>query len=117
MSAVALRRRFARGEATAAEIEDVAREVLGELRDPDSEASGAARAAGLDPHALTDARPEVTEGEQGVEPVLTTIIVGITISAGSKVAETLWKDVVWPRVRRRLGVHALGAEKDPDRED
>jgi hypothetical protein len=116
MSAVALRRRFARGEATAAEIEDVAREVLAELRDPDSEASEAARAAGLDPAVLTDARPEVTEGEQGVEPVLTTIVVGIAVSAGSKVAETLWKDVVWPRVRRRLGVRALGAEKDPDRE-
>ena len=88
MSTVALRRRFERGEATAAEIEDVAREVVGELRDPDSEASRDARAAGLDP----------------------------AVSTGAKVAETLWKEVIWPRVRRRLGVRALGAEKDADQE-
>ena len=31
--------------------------------------------------------------------------------AGSKVAESLWKDVLWPRIRRRLGVRALGAQR------
>jgi hypothetical protein len=116
MSSVALRWRFDRGEASAAEIDEVAREVLAELRDPASEASAAAIAAGLDRASLHDARSEVTEGEQGAEPILTTIVVGIVVSAGSKVAETLWKDVVWPRVRRRLGARALGTEKDHDQE-
>lgn len=114
MATTAVRWRFERGEATAAEIEDVAREVVGELGDPASEASGAARAAGLDPDALRDARPEVAEGAQGAEPVLTTIVVGIAVSAGSKVAESLWRDVVWPRIRRRLGARALGPAKAID---
>lgn len=88
-----------------------------ELREPDSEASAAARTAGLDPADLTDARAEVTDGEHGAEPILTTIVVGIVVSAGSKVAESLWKDVIWPRIRRRLGVRALGTEKVPEGED
>ena len=50
---------------------------------------------------------QVTEGQQGAEPVLTTILVGIVVSIGSKVAESLWKDVLWPRIRRRLGWTAV----------
>ena len=130
MATTAVRWRFERGEAAAAEIEDVAREVVGELAEPASEpaaragagarppparaASVAPRPAGRDPDALRDARPEVAEGAQGAEPVLTTIVVGIAVSAGSKVAESLWRDVVWPRVRRRLGARALGPEKAAD---
>src|SRR6478735_5412187 len=102
-------RRFERGEATA--IETVAREVLLELREPGSEAWTAAQRVGLDPAALVDARTEVNDGEHGAEPVLTTILVGIAVSAGSKAAESLWTDVLWPRIRRRLGVRALGTEK------
>jgi len=109
-------RRFERGDATATEIRDVARDVLRELREPDSEASAAARAAGLDPACLVDARAEVTDGEHGAEPILTTILVGIAVSAGSKAAESLWKDVLWPRIRRRLGVRALGTEKPAEGE-
>ena len=103
--------RFERGDATATEIQEVAREVLTELREPGSEASAAAGTAGLDPADVADARAEVTDGEHGAEPILTTIIVGIAVSAGSKVAESLWKDVLWLRIRRRLGARALGAEK------
>jgi hypothetical protein len=106
--------RFQRGDATATEIQDVAQEVLGDLRKPGTEADAAARAAGLDPAALADARAEVTDGEHGAEPILTTIVVGIAVSAGSKVAESLWKEVLWPRIRRQLGVRALGVENKPN---
>lgn len=116
MSALTSRQRFQRGEATAAELEDVARDVLAELTEPDSEASRVARDAGLDPADLVAARVEVTEGEQGAEPFLTTIIIGIAVSAGSKVAETLWTEVVWPRIRRRLGARALGDPEAPTEE-
>jgi hypothetical protein len=107
--------RFQRGDATATEIQDVAEEVLAELREPGTEANTAARTAGLEPGDLTDARTQVTDGEQGAEPILTTIVVGIMVSAGSKVAESLWKDVLWPRIRRRLGARALGVEKTPEK--
>lgn len=103
--------RFQRGDATATQIQDVARELLAELREPGTEANAAALSAGLEPSALADARADVTDGEHGAEPILTTIVVGIAVSAGSKVAESLWKDVLWPRIRRRLGVRALGARR------
>ena len=108
MSAVTTTKRFVRGRAPASRIQDVAREVLAELDDPASEASSAAQRAGLTRADLADARAEVAEAEHGADPFLTPIIIGIAVSAGSKVAETLWKDVLWPRIRLRLGADAIG---------
>lgn len=108
MSDTEYRQRFQRDAASAAQIQRFAREVLAELDAPDSEAARAAAAARLDPADLAGAEIQVVEGEQGLEPVLTTILVSLVVSAGSMIAETLWKDVIWPRVRRRLGADALG---------
>ena len=109
------RLRFRRGAAGAEPIDGVVRDVLGELGVPGSEATRAADRAGLDPARLAGARVEVAEGEQGAEPVLTTIVVSIAATAGSKVLESFWNDVLWPRIRRRLGVDVLGPRlSDPD---
>jgi hypothetical protein len=89
------------------EVQSVADEVLAELSDSNSEASAVARAAGLDPRVISNVRVDVREGQQGAEPIATTIIVGILVSAGSEVAKTLWKEVLWPRIQRRLGSRAL----------
>jgi hypothetical protein len=110
MPELAYRQRFQRGAASAEHIEAVAREVLAELAVPGSEAGRAAARVGIDPAEVTAARVEIAEGEQGVEPVLTTIVVGIAVSAGSKIAESLWKEILWPRIRRRLGADALGPQ-------
>jgi hypothetical protein len=106
--------RFARGDATAHEIQSVVDDLVVRLADPSSEAARAARRAGVEPAELAAATVRVREGEQGAEPVLTTIVVGIAVSAGSRVVETLWRDVIWPHVRRRLGVSALGERVDGD---
>src|SRR6478672_9085648 len=110
MDGVTLQKEFRRGDASADTLQEVVDEVLAELNSPDSDAAQAARAAGLDGQDLAGAEVQVTEGQQGAEPVLTTILVGIIISAGSKVAESLWKDVIWPRIRRRLGWTAVKEE-------
>jgi hypothetical protein len=60
---------------------------------------------------------EVREGGQGFEPVLTSIIVGITVNAGTKAVEAFWTKVLWPRLRRRLGPRAILDREDDDRED
>jgi hypothetical protein len=108
MGDVAYRQRFRRGAASADLISEAARDVLAELGRPGSEATGAADRAGFDPARLTDARIKVAEGEQGVEPVLTSVVVSIAASVGAKVVESLWTDVLLPRIRRRLGADALG---------
>lgn len=114
MTEVILHKEFRRGDATADELQQVVDEVLAELNAPDSEARRAAQDAGLADEDIARVEVSVREGQQGVEPVLTTILVGILVSATSKVAESLWKDVIWPRIRRRLGWTAVKDEVDDD---
>jgi hypothetical protein len=104
--------RFTRGDAGADEIQSIVDEILDELADPASEATNAARATGIEPARLRDIRIEVREGAQGAEPVLTTILIGFALKAGSTVADTLWREVIWPRLRRRLGTGVLGDRRD-----
>jgi hypothetical protein len=103
--------RFSREEAGAAELQGVIDEVIAELDDSSSESAKLAREAGLDPGELGDADVSVAEEAQGVEPV-TMIIVAVAGSFGGEVAKTLWREVIWPRVKRRLGVAAVGPEED-----
>jgi hypothetical protein len=100
--------RYKRGEAGAAEIQAAVNDVLDELADPDSEAVRATRAAGLDPAELTGSAVQVREGKQGAEPILTSIVVGIAVKIGASAAEALWRKVIWPSLRRRLGARVLG---------
>ena len=109
-------RAYRRGDATAYELQEVVDEVLGELAAPDSEASRAAAAAGIRREDLAEAQVFVREGQQGAEPITTTILVGIAVKVGADAAEGLWSTVLWPRVRRRLGTRALGQrEQEPRR--
>ena len=96
MTDVAYQQRFQRGAASADLIGGVVREVLAEVGVPSSEATWAADGAGLDPTRLAGARVEITEGEQGAEPLLTTIVVSIAATAGSKVLESFCTHVIWP---------------------
>ena len=104
---------FQRDAAPASRLDAVAREFVADLADGESEAAALAAAAGLGPAELAGARVEIAETKQGLDPFVTPIVVGITVSAGSKVAETLWKEVLWPLIRRRLGKDALGRATAP----
>jgi hypothetical protein len=97
--------RYRRGDAGADEIQAVVDQTLAELR------ASAGGAAGLDPGLLADAAVEVREGAQGADPILTPILIGISIGAGTKVAGALWEDVLWPALRKRLGVRVLGEQQ------
>jgi hypothetical protein len=101
--------RFARGDAGAADIQAAIDDVVAALADPGSDAARAARAAGLVPADLSGATVRVREGRQGAEPILTTIVVGIAVKVGSSAVEELWRKVIWPLLRRRLGTGVLGA--------
>jgi hypothetical protein len=69
--------RYQRGDASAAQLQEVIDEILEQLVESDSEAARAAQAAGLQPVELLGVCVDVGEGEQGAEPVLTTIVVSI----------------------------------------
>ena len=100
--------RFQRGDTGAAEIQAAVDDVLASLADPGSDTARAAREAGLDPAGLAGTAVRVREGKQGAEPLLTTIVVGIAVKVGSSAVEALWREVIWPALRRRLGTGALG---------
>ena len=109
--------RYQRGDASADEIQEVVDEVLRELAVPDSEAALEALAAGFDPGQLAGARVTVREGAQGAEPFLTAVLVGIVVSLGSKAAEAFWQEILWPRIKTRLGATALrGKAADQDKQ-
>lgn len=99
--------KFRRGDASADELQAVVDEVLAELAVPGSEADRDVRDVGLEPGDLGAAAITVREGEQGADPFTMSIIVSIVVSAGSAVAKSIWTDVIWPRIKRRLGVKAL----------
>jgi hypothetical protein len=104
--------RFERGQAGAAEIQAAVEAVLRELADPASEAAAAARAAALEPAAMSDAAVRVRQREHGAEPIVTTIVVGIAVKAGAEAVEALWRSVIWPVLRSRLGADVLGDRVD-----
>jgi hypothetical protein len=100
--------RYQRGDAGAEEIQAVVDETLSALCDP---GSGEAETAGVDREVLTGATIEVREGAHGADPILTPILVGISIGATTKVAGTLWDDLIWPALRKRLGARVLGEKQ------
>jgi hypothetical protein len=102
--------RFDKDEAGAVELQGVVDEVIAELRGGGGESAELARDAGLDPSELAAAEVSVSEEAQGIDPV-TTIVVGVVAAFGGEVAKTFWREVIWPRVRRRLGVAAVGQEE------
>lgn len=117
MAVVMSEQRYQRGDASAELLQEAVDDILGHLAEPGSDVARLARAVGLEPAELAGVTVEIREGEQGAEPILTTIVVGIAVSAGSKVAETLWGEVVWPRLRRRLGARALGMRAAASRDE
>jgi hypothetical protein len=81
--------RFVQGDASASEIRKVLDEVVAELDSVES--------------------ATVKEESQGFEP--TTILIAIAGYVGMKLADSVWDDIVWPRIKQRLGSGALGAKK------
>jgi hypothetical protein len=110
MSDPVLHLEFGRGELGARRLQTVVDDVLSEIMTGRGEAAEALTRAGLDRQDLGNAEIRIEESGHGLDPTLTTIVVGIAVSGGSKVAETLWTDVLWPRIRR-ISAKAIGSRK------
>lgn len=105
--------RFRRGQASAVQLDETIQEILAELRDPDSELAREFAHEGLDPAEFGLAHVTVEEPEQGVDPVITPILIGIAINVGSQAIIKAWEKLIWPQIAKRRGGLALG-EKLPD---
>src|SRR4051812_38922435 len=95
--------RFRRGEAGRNEVQTALGEIVAELC---SSGDVPTDEAGVDAAELDEL--VVHEEGQGVDPVTATILIGGGTKLTLHVLEKLWDDVLWPRLKKRLGGQAVG---------
>jgi len=100
--------KFERGDAGANALQEVLDEIAVELRTPNSEADAAAKEAGLDSAELADIQLVAREDAQALDPLSAAILIGVVSNLGSDAIEKLWNQIIWPRLKRRLGARAVG---------
>jgi hypothetical protein len=109
--------RYRRGVASAEEISAEVDEILVDLDNVDGELVRSTPEIGVECGGVecsdrAGIAITVQEGGQGFDPVLTSMVVGVTVRATTEAAEAFWTKVVLPRLRRRLGPRVV-----LDRED
>jgi hypothetical protein len=102
----------------AATIDDLQAEIssaLRELGDPDSDLSRSASDLGITSDEFTRAEASVNQEGKGFGDVL--IVVAIFAPAVNHALRSVWDDLIWPRVKSRLGADAIGDEVEEDESD
>jgi hypothetical protein len=87
---------YSRGSANARALQVTIDELLRELPPED--------AAALE-------RVTAKEGEQGIEPVVTTIIITIVTNVGTEIAIGAWRRLL-AKIKGRLGEDAIGEQEE-----
>ncbi len=87
--------RFAAGSASASELQQASDEAL--RRGADSEVD-----------IPTDAQVTIVQEKDGLDPTLTLIVITIVTNLGTEAAVGVWKEYIWPHLRRSIGADALG---------
>jgi hypothetical protein len=107
-----LKLRFSAGEVAAENLETEISSILSEFADPESDATLSAIAAGLSPAAMKGAQATVKKEAKGFAPVAILIVIAAPVAVHT--IDKFWDDVIWPRVRSRLGSDALGKREDEE---
>jgi len=102
--------RFKGGAADAEELDAEIATVLEELSNPVSEVTKAATAVGLNAADLAKARITVSKDAKGFGAVALVIVIAAPVAA--HIVEKFWDEVIWPRVKNRLGADAVGKRED-----
>ena len=99
--------RFGRGQAATDVLQAVVDEALTELAD-----DAQARAVGVSPVDLAGVTSSVAEDRHGADPTVAAIVVAVAGGLTKDAALRLWDNVLWPRIKRRLGAKAVGPRRD-----
>jgi hypothetical protein len=102
--------RFAGGSADAEDLETEILSILNELADSGTEVARSAVGAGLSPSDLAGARVNVSQEGKGFGPVV--FLIAITVPVAAHIVNKFWDDVIWPRVKDKLGADALGEREE-----
>jgi hypothetical protein len=98
----------------AADLDDLQAEIssaLEELADPASGFAGQASADGFDSSEFARAEVSVMDDAKGFGDVV--VLVAIFAPAATHALNKVWDDLIWPRVKSRLGGDALGEPEKP----
>jgi hypothetical protein len=98
--------RFEPGTSRPGQLEEEISAMLLELADSSSELAERAKEDGFTPQSFTGAHVEVTQEGKGFGEVV--ILVAIGSSVAGHMIEKAWDDLIWPRIKGRLGADALG---------
>lgn len=104
--------RFSAGEVDAQNLEAEISSILLEFTDPESDTALSANAVGLSPAAMAGAQATVKKEAKGFAPVAILIVIAAPIAVHT--IDKFWDDVIWPRLKSRLGGDALGKREDEE---
>jgi hypothetical protein len=102
--------RFKAGEADLDDLRAEIASALRDLADPTSSLASQASAYGFDSVEFTGAESSVTEDAKGFGPIL--ILVAILTPSATHAINKVWDDLIWPRIKSRLGADALGEREE-----
>lgn len=106
--------RFRVGQAGAEQLQRAVDDALEQLRAQVDD--GGQPGGDWDRAELADLRVRASESEQGVEPLLTAVVIAFAGKAGKRLADRLWEEVLEPAIKRKLGGKALGERIEPEQD-
>jgi hypothetical protein len=98
------------GKGNVEDIEAEISSIMAELADPASEPAQSAADAGLDPADMSGAQVAVAKESKGFGPVA--IVIAIAVPVAAHIVNKFWDDVIWPRIKDRLGADSVGKRDD-----
>ena len=102
--------RFEPGEASARQIQEALAAVLSDIQGS-GEVHEEVADEGADAANLSRVQGTVTEAGRGFAGVA--IVIQIVGPVAADVLTKLWDEVIWPRLRKRIGVKGVGTQKSP----
>jgi hypothetical protein len=121
MSKIYQTRLIIRFQSGASNVNDLKAELasaLEELADPGSDLARLASGIGIAAREFADARGSVDQEGKGFGDVV--VIIAIFAPAANHALRNVWDEVIWPRLKSRLGADAVGEElegADSDQDD
>lgn len=102
----------------AVNIDDLQAEIssaLEELADPGSDLAQVASGLGIASSEFAGAEGSVDQEGKGFGDVI--VLIAIFAPAANHALRNVWDEVLWPRIKSRLGADAIGHEVDQDDSD
>lgn len=107
--------RYEPGASSVSDLDAEISSALEELADPDSDLAQVASRIGVEAREFAGARGSADQEGKGFGDVV--VLIAIFAPAANHALRNVWDEVIWPRVKSRLGADAIGSEVGEDDND